>query len=140
MKRAKLSELEKLLDEAKCIPVYMENVEKLETIMQETNKWLGEFNAVNKDPNYPYLNDLNELLQKAQQLPVELSQLNTIEIKINLANEWLNKLDDLFLKPDSAQSQNQQSNGSTLMDECLIQVGLIHLYNFSIKKKCWLII
>lgn len=105
----------------------MENVEKLEKLANESNKWVHQVETLVNDPDFPYISDLVEFSKKAHNLPVTLKQLSTIDVKINMATDWMNKLIDLFLKPESIAQHlhnhhQQQAITSSQMNEALIEV------------------
>ncbi len=99
-KSIKLDELEQTLNEAKHIPVYMENVEKLEKLVNEASKSQNSADLLLKDPKYPYLSDLIETHKKTKDLPLRSNSTDAISVRINMAKDWLTRLGHFYLKPD----------------------------------------
>lgn len=111
----KLEDLELTINEAKCIPAYLENVEKLVQIVKDANTWKEKvdttLNIGHLDFNhtYPYLTELTELLDEAHSLPVKL-QVNLIQMKIDIVNEWIIRVNKLFNTTKVCKTSLETSN------------------------------
>ncbi len=110
----KLVELEKTLHEARCIPTYMENVERLERIIKDAQQLSIKAVQLIKESNtLPYLSDLKSLYKKASQLPVVLDDMPLIEMRIKFADKWNHQVFDLF------KHNVEQEFEQALLVECL---------------------
>ena len=68
-----LTDLESIQSESKCIPVYMENVEKLDKIIKEAKSCVSNIDRLLNE-KLPDITDLKESLEKSSKLPIKISQ------------------------------------------------------------------
>jgi histone demethylase JARID1 len=102
----KLDELESTLEKAKCIPVHLENVKKLERLVQQTKKSHSQAQQLLRDPKYPYLTDLVEVnrqikIDRKTNQRIKSNSVEAIEIRIQLATDWLSRLSSLYLRQET---------------------------------------
>ena len=129
-----LIELERIQSEAKCIPVYMENVDKLDKIIQEAKSCVTNIDRLLKE-KLPDITELKESLNKSQQLPIKINQASTLEIRVNLANDWINKLKNLFLKYEMQEITDEHKTILEVLTPRLDIVNLISKLQLQLNNK-----